>query len=102
MAGISLHFLSGITTHDVTNSYKMYRKNLLENIKIESVGGFEVGMEITVKAYLKGYKIKEIPSEWFDREAGESRFKMWEWLPHYLHWYFVCILGNIKKRIVKR
>lgn len=90
-AGISLHILSGIPTHDVTNSFKMYRKSMLEKIKIESVGGFEIGMEITVKAYLLGYRIKEIPTEWFDRSAGKSNFHMWKWMKHYLHWYFLCI-----------
>lgn len=90
-AGLSLHFLTGIPTHDVTNSFKLYRKSLLEKIDIESSGGFELGLEICVKAYAMGYKISEVPSEWFDREEGKSNFHMWKWLPHYLHWYFWCI-----------
>ena len=90
-AGLSLHYLTRIPTHDVTNSFKLYRKALLDNIEIESTGGFEIGLEICVKAYAGGYKIGEIPSEWFDREEGESNFHMWKWLPHYLHWYFYCI-----------
>lgn len=64
---------------------------MLEAIPIESTGGFEIGMEITVKAYVAGYRITELPSEWTDREEGESNFHMWKWLPHYLHWYFFCI-----------
>ena len=43
MAGLSLHLLSGIPTHDVTNSFKMYRKSMLDKISIESKGGFEIG-----------------------------------------------------------
>ncbi|ADK79814.1 glycosyltransferase family 2 protein [Sediminispirochaeta smaragdinae] len=91
LAGLSLHLFTRIPTHDISNSFKMYRKSMLDSIEIESDGGFEVGMEITVKAYLSGYKITEIPSEWFDRSEGESNFKMWKWLPHYLHWYGLCI-----------
>ncbi len=90
-AGISLHFLTGIPTHDVTNSFKLYRRGMLQAIQIESTGGFEIGMEITVKAYTSGYRITELPSEWTDRKEGESNFHMWKWLPHYLHWYFFCI-----------
>ncbi len=90
-AGISLHLFTGIPTHDVTNSFKLYRRRMLEAIPIESTGGFEIGMEITVKAYVAGYRITELPSEWTDREEGESNFHMWKWLPHYLHWYFFCI-----------
>lgn len=90
-AGITLHLLTRIPTHDVTNSFKLYRKSMLEKISIESSGGFEIGLEITVKAYALGYKITEVPSEWAEREEGESNFHMWKWLPHYLHWYFFCI-----------
>lgn len=90
-AGVSLCFLTHIPTHDVTNSFKLYRKDMLDNIKIESIGGFEIGLEITVKAFSAGYKITEVPSEWFAREEGESNFHMWRWLPHYLHWYCLCI-----------
>ena len=91
VAGVSLNFLTHIPTHDCTNSFKLYRKSMLRDINIESSGGFEIGLEITVKAYTRGYKITEIPSEWFDREEGESNFHMWKWLPNYLHWYFYCI-----------
>ena len=90
-AGLSLHLLTRIPTHDVTNSFKLYRKSMLDRIEIESTGGFELGLEICVKAYDAGYRIGEVPSEWFDREDGQSNFRMWEWLPHYLYWYFWCI-----------
>ena len=93
-AGRSLHFLTSIPTHDVTNSFKLYRQEMLNNIDVESTGGFEIGMEIAVKAYAFGYKVTEVPSEWFDREEGESNFHMWKWMPHYLHWYFWCIIHS--------
>ena len=91
VAGLSLHLLTGIPTHDCSNSFKLYRRSMLQAIEIESTGGFEIGLEILVKAFTKGYKITEVPSQWFDREEGESNFHMWKWLPNYLHWYFYCI-----------
>lgn len=97
-AGISLHLLTGINTHDVTNSFKMYSRNLLNNITIESDGGFELGMEITVKAHCLGYKITEIPSAWKDRTEGKSRFKLFSWLPKYLHWYFYPFFHKNKNK----
>jgi len=97
LAGVSLHYLSGIPTHDVTNSFKMYNKSVLDDIEIESNGGFELGMEIVVKAFLKGYKITEVPSTWRDREKGKSRFRLWKWLPKYIYWYLLA-LTNFKKK----
>ncbi|MGV8124314.1 MAG: glycosyltransferase [Candidatus Xenobiia bacterium LiM19] len=90
-AGVSLHILTGINTHDITNSFKMYSASLLNSVTIESTGGFEIGLEILVKAFAMGRKITEVPSTWRDRTAGESRFRIWAWLPHYLHWYFYAI-----------
>lgn len=91
MAGISLHLLTGIPTHDISNSFKLYSRKMLEKINIESTGGFEIGMEIVVKAYTMGYKIGEVPSVWKDRSAGESKFMLWKWLPKYLHWYWFAV-----------
>ena len=99
MAGLSLHLLAGIPTHDATNSFKLYSKNLLEKISIESIGGFELGIEIAVKAYMGGFKITEVPSEWHDRVEGESHFKLWKWLPHYFHWYIMCIMWRLKRKV---
>jgi len=88
MAGVSLHYLTGIPTHDVTNSFKMYRREFLKSVTVESKGGFEIGMELVVKAFVSGRKIAELPATWTDRVAGKSRFRMWRWIPNYLRWYF--------------
>jgi glycosyltransferase involved in cell wall biosynthesis len=93
-AGLSLYYLFRIPTHDITNNFKLYDKALLDELVIESQGGFEVAMEITVKAYKKGYPICEVPTTWHDRTAGESRFRLWKWLPYYLKWYFFAIQGG--------
>lgn len=90
-AGKSLHFITGLPTHDATNSFKLYRKSMISTLNIESKGGFEIGLEIVVKAFINGFKIAEIPSEWYDRTDGESHFHLWKWLPHYLYWYLWCI-----------
>jgi len=91
MAGVSLHYLAGMPTHDVTNSFKMYRCEAIRRLEIESTGGFEIGMELAVKTFCAGGRITELPTTWTDRVAGESRFRLWKWLPHYLHWYFYAI-----------
>lgn len=89
-AGLTLHLLAGIPTRDATNSFKMYSKEVLDNMEIESSGGFELGMELVIKAHFNGYGVTEVPSTWRDRVEGESRFMLMKWLPRYLHWYFVA------------
>jgi dolichol-phosphate mannosyltransferase len=87
-AGLTLHWLRGLPTSDATNSFKLYDAQMLNALKLESSGGFEISLEITVKAFLAGYKITELPTTWRDRTHGQSRFRLWHWLPRYLRWYF--------------
>jgi dolichol-phosphate mannosyltransferase len=96
LSGLTLCWFRGIPTHDATNAFKLYDRTMLSNIRIESQGGFELSLEITVKAFLAGYKISEVPSTWRDRTAGTSRFKLWQWLPHYLKWYFMAFRPKSK------
>lgn len=90
MAGLTLNWFAGIPTYDSTNSFKLYRKSFLNQMEIESSGGFELGLELVVKGVLNGYKICEVPTSWTDRISGESNFKIIEWLPSYLKWYFMA------------
>ncbi len=93
-AGVSLHFIAGIPTWDPTNSFRLYSRKFLEKTKIESNGGFELGIELTVKAYFGGYKVGEVPTTW-TYLSKESRFLLKKWLPKYLKWY----LWAIEKRL---
>ena len=88
MAGVSLYYLRGLPTHDATNAFKIYDAAMLHAMQIESEHGFELNLELTVKAFLTGHRIVELPAVWRDRTTGESRFRLWKWLPHYLRWYF--------------
>lgn len=103
-ADVTLHFLLRIPTHDSTNAFKMYKKSSLDTIEIESTGGFEYSLEIILKAFKKGYKITEIPTIWKDREEGKSNFKLFHWLPNYLHWYFygITLWWELHKETIKQ
>jgi len=90
IAGTSLYWF-GLPTHDATNSFKMYRTAALRSLTIEGDGGFEISMEITVKAWHAGARICELPATWTDRIAGDSKFRMAKWLPKYFHWYFYAL-----------
>jgi dolichol-phosphate mannosyltransferase len=104
LGSVSLHWLRRIPTHDASNAFKLYDVALLKDINIESRGGFELNVEITVKAFLKGYRIVEIPAVWRERTQGQSRFRLLSWLPHYLYWYFYAFRpkGNSQPSKEKR
>jgi dolichol-phosphate mannosyltransferase len=97
-AGLSLHWLAGVPIHDPTNNFKLYSRRFLDSITIESDAGFELALELSVKATLAGRRLAEVPTTWRDRTAGKSNFKLRKWLPHYLHWYFAAIRGRFSRR----
>jgi len=97
-AGLSLHWLGGVPVHDATSNFRLYSKRLLNQVTIESAGGFELGIELTVKAHLLGMRVAEVPTTWRDRTAGTSRFQLWQWLPRYLKWYWRGMRGRFGPR----
>jgi dolichol-phosphate mannosyltransferase len=96
-AGLSLHWLGGLPVHDATSNFRLYSRRLLDRVTIESTGGFELGIELTVKAYLMGMRVAEVPTTWRDRTAGQSRFRLWNWLPRYLYWYRRGLAGRFMR-----
>jgi glycosyltransferase involved in cell wall biosynthesis len=94
VAGVSLHYIARLPTHDATNNFRLYDAAFVNEVGIESTGGFEVALELTAKAHRRGLKITEVPTTWRDRTAGESRFKLAKWLPKYLYWYGYALVGK--------
>lgn len=97
-AGLTLHWIAGIGTHDPTNNFKLYSRRFLDSVAIESRAGFELALELTVKATLAGRRVDEVPTTWRDRTAGQSNFKLRAWLPHYLRWYMRGLRGRLVRR----
>ena len=101
-AGLTLHWFAGVPTHDPTNNFKLYSRRFLDSVTIESTAGFELALELTVKATLMGRGVAEVPTTWRDRTAGQSNFKLRKWLPHYLHWYRVAFMGRLRRLAGRR
>ena len=95
--GRTMSMFTGIPTRDVANAFKMYRKEVVDSINIESTG-FEISMEMALKAYFKGFKVTEVPTVWKEREKGKSTFKMLNLTPNYSRWY----LWALKTRLMNR
>jgi len=87
LAGLSLHTLHRLPIHDATSNFRLYSRRLLDRVTIQSTAGFELALELTVKAHRLGMRVEEVPTVWHDRTAGQSRFQLWKWMPHYLRWY---------------
>jgi dolichol-phosphate mannosyltransferase len=96
-AGLTLHWFGGVATHDPTNNFKVYSRPFLNSVTIESKAGFELALELTVKATLAGRRVAEVPTTWRDRAHGQSNFLLRKWLPQYLRWYASAFRGRLRQ-----
>jgi len=91
LAGMSLHYLAGLPIRDATNNFRAYSRRVVEQIPIEGESSFALALELTLKAHWRGWRVAEVPTVWRDRTAGQSRFRLFAWLPHYLKWYLLAL-----------
>lgn len=64
-------FLFGLRLKDIDCAFKLYKRNIFDNIKMESTGAL-IDTEILAKAARKGYSITQRPVHHYPRQAGAS------------------------------
>jgi len=74
-ANLYTRFITGMPVHDATGGYKCFRRKVLEAINLEKVtsNGYAFQIEMSFKAWKKGFKLKEIPIIFVDRVKGKSK-----------------------------
>lgn len=76
-AGGSLYarLVLGVPVHDLTGGFKCYRREVLERIDLGSISskGYAFQIETTYRALRAGFRVKEIPITFVDREQGGSK-----------------------------
>ena len=67
--------VTGIPLRDATGGFKCFRREVLEAIDLDAVhsSGYSFQIEMSMRVWKKGYKIKEIPIIFYDRVAGDSK-----------------------------
>lgn len=72
---------------DVTNNFKLYRKEIIDKINPYLMSsGFSINAETGIYPVLLGYKLKEVPVSWIGRtaEMGFSDFRIFKAGPGYI------------------
>jgi dolichol-phosphate mannosyltransferase len=100
-ANVYARLVTGMPVRDATGGFKCFRREVLEAVDLEKVGasGYAFQIEVTMRALKKGFRIKEMPIIFYDRDAGQSKMSkkiMWEavWAVWLLR--FKAMLGQLK------
>ena len=69
------HFITGLPINDATSGFKCFRKKVLETINLDHIhsDGYAFQIEIDFKVWKKGFRLKEIPIVFVDRNVGVSK-----------------------------
>ena len=65
----------GVPVRDLTGGFKCYRREVLEAIALDTVRsqGYAFQVELTYRAVRNGFRVREIPIVFRDREVGTSK-----------------------------
>ena len=80
-----------IETNDVTNAFKMYRREVIDGCKPLISHHFNLTVELPLKAIVRGYTWKVIPISWKNRVQGIAKLKLREMGSRYF--FIIAYLG---------
>jgi dolichol-phosphate mannosyltransferase len=73
--GVYARTILGVDVQDLTGGFKCIRRSVLEAIDLDTVraDGYVFQIEVTYRAVLAGFKVREVPIVFVDRTAGKSK-----------------------------
>jgi dolichol-phosphate mannosyltransferase len=74
-ASYYVRIITGLPVCDPTGGFKCFRRRVLETLPLDEVrsNGYAFQIEMTHKAWMKGFRVREIPITFTDRYAGQSK-----------------------------
>lgn len=68
-------FVTGVPIADLTGGFKCFRRVVLEAIPLDAVesNGYSFQIEMSFRAWVRKFRIGEIPIMFVDRDVGESK-----------------------------
>ena len=84
--------------NDMTNAFKLYRRSVIAGLQPLLSYHFNLTVELPLKAIVRGYSYAVIPTAWFNRTTGVSKFKIKEMGSRYLFIVLYCYLEKYLTR----
>lgn len=74
-ANVYTRWVTGLPVRDATGGFKCFRREVLEGIDLDRVQseGYSFQIEMSFRAWKRGFKIKEVPIVFEDRRVGQSK-----------------------------
>jgi dolichol-phosphate mannosyltransferase len=92
LANTFIRILFGLRYNDVTNAFKLYRKEVIQGLKPLLSHHFNLTVELPLKAIVRGYRYSVIPNSWTNRKHGVSKLKIKEMGSRYMFIILYCFI----------
>lgn len=92
VANTFIRMLFGLHYNDITNAFKLYRRNVIDGLKPFLSQHFNITVELPLKAIVRGYSYAIVPNYWINRKTGISKLKIQEMGSRYLFIVLYCFI----------
>jgi dolichol-phosphate mannosyltransferase len=62
--------------NDLTNAFKVYRRHVIDSITPLQAAHFNITIEMSLSALIRGYRIAQVPINWSGRTWGQSNLRL--------------------------
>ena len=98
IANTLVRIIFGLKYNDCTNAFKLYKRETIEGLKPFLAPHFNLTLELSLKAIVRGYSYAVIPNSWTNRKKGVSNLRIPEMGSRY---FFILIYCLIEKYFSK-
>jgi dolichol-phosphate mannosyltransferase len=92
LANTFIRVLFGLQYNDITNAFKLYRKDVIDGLKPFLSQHFNITVELPLKAIVRGYSYAIVPNDWINRKTGVSKLRVQEMGSRYLFIVLYCFI----------
>jgi dolichol-phosphate mannosyltransferase len=103
-ANMLVKVVFNVPYNDFTNAFKLYKKETILGIQPLLSPHFNLTLELSLKAIVRGYSFAIVPNSWTNRKYGESKLKIKEMGSRYFFVLLYCLIekffsrGDYKKK----
>jgi len=87
-----------IPYNDFTNAFKLYKKETIKGLAPILSPHFNLTLEMSLKAVVRGYSFAVVPNSWTNRKHGTSNLKIKEMGSRYFFIFLYCMIEKFFSR----
>lgn len=94
----SVRLVFRIPYNDFTNAFKLYKKETIKGLAPILSPHFNLTLELSLKAVIRGFTFTILPNSWTNRKYGKSNLKIKEMGSRYFFVFLYCLIEKFFSR----